>query len=306
MASSSSRPTRPLNVGNAVSASISLLRSNFTTYIGLSAKATLWWFVPVYGWARALMIYGQMSRLGFHEMAHKPEPVQAAWREVRPRMWAFLGVGILVFLILMAVSIAISVVTLPLNIVIGIIALAGDVGFALSNLLSLLLQLVLVVVSMWFQARFLLYNAILGVETEIDSTSSIARGWQLTKGSEFRMLLVILVANLVTFPLYLLTAVVVGALTFLVYLIASPVLSPFFMGVFEGIQAPTLTGETLGGLFIIFLLFFALLILVAALTGIVTQPFWRSLMAVLYYDLRSRREGLDIQLGKPPQDRQSP
>lgn len=30
------------------------------------------------------------------------------------------------------------------------------------------------------------------------------------------------------------------------------------------------------------------------------MPFWQALKAVLYFDLRSRREGLGLQLRKPP------
>ncbi|MEM1280322.1 MAG: hypothetical protein AAGG53_09960, partial [Cyanobacteria bacterium P01_H01_bin.152] len=68
MASQSSSPMRPLNVGDVVSAAISLFRTNFGTYVGLNLKSVLWFIVPVYGWARGLMIQSQIARLGFQEL----------------------------------------------------------------------------------------------------------------------------------------------------------------------------------------------------------------------------------------------
>ncbi len=36
--------------------------------------------------------------------------------------------------------------------------------------------------------------------------------------------------------------------------------------------------------------------------GILVLPFWQTVKAVLYYDLRSRREGMGLQLHQPPLD----
>ncbi|NER82810.1 MAG: hypothetical protein F6K42_25300 [Leptolyngbya sp. SIO1D8] len=91
----------PLSAGNVVSAGISLLRTHFKTYLGLSTKAVLWYLVPIYGWSRGLMIFGQIGRLGFQEVIHQPEAVSTSFRILRPRMWSFLGVAILAFIIQM-------------------------------------------------------------------------------------------------------------------------------------------------------------------------------------------------------------
>ncbi|NER81595.1 MAG: hypothetical protein F6K42_18930 [Leptolyngbya sp. SIO1D8] len=146
----------------------------------------------------------------------------------------------------------------------------------LSSVLVVGVQLVLFAAQTWVQARFCLYDVIIAVETETDATSSITRSWELTQGSALRVLLVLLVAYLVMAPLF-----VLALLPFLFTI-------PFFAA------APSeATDPALAIALLLAFLIFAVLMMLAA---VITVPFWQSIKAVLYYDLRSRREGLDIQL----------
>lgn len=267
---------RPINVGNVVSAGISLYRNNFKTYSGLAIKAVLWYLVPVYGWARSLMILGQIGRLGFKEMMHEPEPVPEALRQVEPQMWNFLGVAILISIIQTIANLGISMVGAFISFPVNLIAGTSEIGLAISGLFQVILQLVMIAAQLWFQARFWLYDLFIAVETDIDSTQSISRSWKLTQGSSFRVQLVLVIAYLIMLPLIL--------LSFTPFLLTIP----YFVNFSPDNPDPML--------FVVILLAFFLFLLLLLVTSVITMPFWQSVKAVLYYDVRSRREGLDLEI----------
>ncbi|NEP17597.1 MAG: hypothetical protein F6J97_11935 [Leptolyngbya sp. SIO4C1] len=280
MTANSTSPLRPLNVGNVVSAGLSLYRTHFKAYTGLSAKALLWYLVPIYGWAKAITIAGQIGRLGFRELIHQPEPLPTAYAQVQPRLWAFLGVTILVTLIQIVVNFAASIVgTLLLFPIMLLPSIVGEVGAALSSLLSVAMQILLLLVQLWFQARFMLYDLAIAVETDSEAVSSIGRSWRLTQGSAFRVQGVLLLSYLIMAPIYILTSI--------------PLMFTFPLLARLSVGAPETEIASLAALVALAFLIFFILLLVA---GIFTMPFYQSIKAVLYYDLRSRREGLDIQL----------
>ncbi|WP_039727551.1 hypothetical protein [Leptolyngbya iicbica] len=289
MASQSSPPIRPLNVGDVVSAAISLFRTNFGTYIGLNLKSVLWFMVPVYGWARGLMIQSQIARLGFRELNRQPETVDQSLQAIEPRLWTFLGIGLLVWLIQAAVGYAVSfamtIVTFPISII-G--SAGGEAAAALSALMLVVVQLVVLAAQLWIQARLYLWNLILAMESEIESTTAINRSWELTKGNGVRVLFSLLIAYLVMLPLYALMIVI-------------PVLIaiPFLGGLLES-EAPS-AAAVVGILLAVFVF-----LVLAIVVGIFTAPFFQTIKSVLYYDLRSRREGMDIQFRDRPRDQREP
>ncbi|MEM1290415.1 MAG: DUF975 domain-containing protein [Cyanobacteria bacterium P01_H01_bin.162] len=287
MASPSSRQLRPLNVGDVVSAGISLVRAHFKTYLGLSLKAALWYLIPVYGWAKGLMIFAQIGRLGFHEVIRQPETVALSLRNVRPRMWSFLGVAMLVSLIQLALNYAISLVAGILLVPLAAIGAAGAAAGILSGVLIVAMQLMIFAGQTWIQARFWVYDMILAMETESEPTAAISRSWELTKGSATRVLLVLLVSYLVMAPLYL--------LSFVPFLFTIPF--------FAGISTDATANEALGIALVLATLAFFFLFFFAV---VLSAPFFQSLKAVLYYDLRNRREGLDLQFRDRPSDPDRP
>jgi hypothetical protein len=267
---------RPINVGNVVSIGIRLYRTNFKTYSGIGLKAMLWSLVPVYGWARSLMLLGQIGRLGFQEMIREPEPVPVALRKVEPRMWAFLGITLLITLIQMGVSMGLSLAGMFISIPFFFLAALGDVGAALSTLLQLILQLAIFGAQIWVQARFWLYDLFIAVETETEAVQSISRSWQLTQRSSFRVQMVLIIAYLIVLPLYL--------LSFTPFLLTVP----YFVNFSPDNPDPTL--------FLVILLAMFMVIGLVLAVSVVAIPFFQSVKAVLYYDCRSRREGLDLAL----------
>lgn len=272
------RRLRPLNVGNVVSAGISLFRAHFKAYLGLSVKGILWLFVPVYGWARGPMIFGQIGRLGFKEICHQPETVAEALQKVEPRLWSFLGVGILVGIIQF---IAAQIIAVSGGLVIGGLAAivgSGETASIMAGIVQVVGQLLIFMAQTWVQARFCLYQVVIAVETNKDATSSIGRSWELTQGNGARVMSILLVAYLVVSPLYI--------LAFTPFLFTIP-----FLG------DPFATEASMAAFFLAFLLALLVCIVVLVLASFLVTPFWQAIMSVLYYDLRSRREGFDIQLG---------
>lgn len=275
-------PIQPLSVGNVISASLRLYRSRFQSYLGLSIKAILWALVPIYGWAKSYAIGAQISRLVFSELVNQPESVKNAYSHVNSRMWSLLVTKIIVGLILLATNIGLAILTFIVIFVPTLILSSTSSNNTGAGLFLLLLQIVVrlasLIAQLWIQSRFFIAELPLVIEPEVDSTKTISRSWELTQGFVGRIQLILFVGYLITLPLIGL------AVTPLILII------PFFVAASKGAQDSIVS--------LIFLGVIILLILVA-LAIIVTLPFWQSIKAIIYYDLRSRREGLGLQLRAP-------
>ncbi|RZM79584.1 hypothetical protein DYY88_12785 [Leptolyngbya iicbica LK] len=178
-----------------------------------------------------------------------------------------------------------TIVTFPISII-G--SAGGEAAAALSALMLVVVQLVVLAAQLWIQARLYLWNLILAMESEIESTTAINRSWELTKGNGVRVLFSLLIAYLVMLPLYALMIVI-------------PVLIaiPFLGGLLES-EAPS-AAAVVGILLAVFVF-----LVLAIVVGIFTAPFFQTIKSVLYYDLRSRREGMDIQFRDRPRDQREP
>ncbi|MBD0311804.1 MAG: hypothetical protein ICV86_02640 [Microcoleus sp. T3-bin5] len=60
----------------------------------------------------------------------------------------------------------------------------------------------------------------------------------------------------------------------------------------QGVLSAVLGAES--GIF--FLVYFILFVLVSFGSGALVNPFWQAMKAIVYYDLRSRKEGLGLQM----------
>ena len=143
----------------------------------------------------------------------------------------------------------------------------GRAGSAL--LLGGLGILGLVAATIWFQTRTLLMPATIVLEgTTI--RAAIARGWTLTRGSFWRL-----------FGIYLLTALIAGVVAQVVTVPATGIAlwleGPNYLTTGTGI-AITAVGTAVGSTF--------------------TVVFTAAVIALLYIDVRMRREGLDIELAR--------
>lgn len=265
---------KPLSVGNIVSAGLRIYRDNFKNYFKSAFLGYLWILVPVYGWAKYSAMMGMIARLAYQEVAEQPETITEAQRHVKRRMWDFLVAGIFVGLI-------IFVAIIPFSIIAGIVgALAGFVldrdsaiGMIAGILLIIVALLLFIFGLLWLISRLFLVELPLAVEENITATSTIRRSWDLIKGSVGRIQLVVLIGFLISVPILLVTN------------IASLIFQTLIGAGLE--NAPSLAAI---GTILYLLLAFA--------GGALMIPFWQAIKAVVYYDLRIRREGLGMNLRK--------
>jgi hypothetical protein len=138
----------------------------------------------------------------------------------------------------------------------GLMAAAGLVG-----------GLALLVATPWFLVRILLIPPALVLEgTSVGA--ALRRGWRLTRGSFWRLL-----------GIYLLTSIMVG-------IVAQLIVTPAGLIAAFVLQDPLLT--SFGGL--------ALSAVANAIAYTLTTSFMAAVIALLYIDVRMRREGLDVEL----------
>ncbi|MEG4203752.1 glycerophosphoryl diester phosphodiesterase membrane domain-containing protein [Microcoleus sp. Pol7_A1] len=266
---SSSGQTGPLSVGNVVSASLRIYRDHFKPYFGLAFVAYLWLLVPIYGWAKYSAISALISRLAFGEVREKPETVSDARREVNPRMWGLFWAGTLTFLIFFGVSLVGGI---------AMAILAGGAAAIFGQNYAILAAFLVVAVIAFFIiyirifSRLLIVELPLALENNIGASSAISRSWQLTKGSVGRIQWIVFVGILVSLPM----TIVVQILTVIVQVVSSAVL---------GRES---------GLF--YLVYYILIVVLSIVSGALVTPFWQAMKAIIYYDLRSRKEGLGLKM----------
>lgn len=272
---------QPLSVGNVVSAGVRLYRSNLKRYLILTLRLYLWSFVPIYGWAKSIEISGRISRLAYQELINEPETMTEAYQKTDRQIWNFLVSGLLMGLITFALFMGFFIAFIVFFMLVGLVASAiaprsaidtSSVGVAFSIFSAIaFLVLLLVAFLIWLRvfSRLFIYEVPLAIEDGIDGATTIGRSWTLTKGSVGRIQLIILVAGLITWT------------------IISP--ATFFLFALVGAGANTVDDGTSSVLVL-------LLYIVVLLGSGLVLPFWQAIKAVVYYDLRSRREGLGLNL----------
>ncbi|HEY9639876.1 MAG TPA: glycerophosphoryl diester phosphodiesterase membrane domain-containing protein [Coleofasciculaceae cyanobacterium] len=316
---------QPLSVGNAVSAGLRLYSSHFQQYITVALVATLWILLPLvlagviillftttqnyYGllaliipaWI-ALLLYciarymadsAAIARLAFGELTQQPETSQQARRFTRSRMWWFWLVALLMSLIYGGIAV-IFYILLVVLVVFTVGAMGGlalfqsgtpevvveqiftNPSFVITFGLGFLaLLLIFITLFSWFGARFAVAEIPLAIEAEGDATQSIGRSWQLTQKSAWRVFLILFITGLITIPLQFLVQMVNGAVG----------------AVLAALMPPETPSTVLLSTVVNYILSFTISILIL--------PLWQTIKAVIYYDLRSRREGLGLQLRNP-------
>lgn len=268
-------PIRPLSVGNAVSASFRLYSSHLQQYFGIACKAYLWLLVPVYGWAKYSALSAAISRLAFGELVNQPESVSTAQQRTNARKWSFLLAGLLVGLIAFGIVLACSLV---LGVGMGILAfiasaiLGNSVLAALvGGIFGVVAFIVFILALLWISARFLVVEVPLAVEDNLTASKTISRSWDLSQGLIWQVVGVVAVAFLITIPIQILFQLVIS--------------------LFQAAMGQDAFANS-----VLSVVFSILILSLSLLSGMIVMPFWQALKAVVYYDLRSRREGLGLKL----------
>jgi hypothetical protein len=219
-------------------------------------------------WLATLLLTGVLTVVVGHAVLGRPCSVGEAWRQAAPRLPRLLLVALLVGLI----------VTLPLLVVAGLLALAALADPPAWTLILVgLLFLPAGLVSAWLYVRLALASPALVLETTpagrpMGVAGALRRSVRLVTGAWWR-----------TFGILLLVTVLVAVIS---QILALPfAAASLFFTDFESTGTPSLAAlsfQALGGV----------------VASIVTTPFSAAVTVLLYVDRRIRREGLDIELAR--------
>ncbi len=310
----SSGPLGPLNPGDVVSAALRLYRDRFKTYLQLSALATLWIFggivgmavavgllagilgaiggeglaivggllgalvgvLPLlYGMAKYTMLASVIGRLSFSDLINQPETSLDVRRDLNPKLGQFLFLGFLLTLAFMAAyivaALAAALVGVGSGLVVGGILGAltnAAVGGIVGTILGVLLGISIFALGLiWVVSHLFIPEVVLAVEPNQDAGSSLSRSWELTQKSIGRIQIVFLATFIIQLPVLSVTNYLPSIL---------------FAFVPDSVTAVVIS-QGIG--------------LILSLAGsVLILPLWQAVKGVLYYDLRSRREGLDLEL----------
>ncbi|WP_344972735.1 glycerophosphoryl diester phosphodiesterase membrane domain-containing protein [Salinactinospora qingdaonensis] len=191
------------------------------------------------------------------------EAVQA----VRPRIGAILGLGGVMFLL----SVAWILALVALFFVVATLGfLLEGAGAVLGVLLTLAGLAVMVVLGAWIYVKLALAMPIVVLE-RLGPFQALGRSWRLTANSFWRVFGILLLAQI------------------LVTIVANILSIPFSI-------VPSLAALGMSDSAWLVVLESASIFVGSVLAGAVTGPFVAGVTALLYVDLRMRREGLDLKL----------
>ncbi len=247
--------------------------------------------IPLAIFCSAKVLYNEtlIAANAYGHLTNQPELMPQTDQRLKRQTWIFWIVRFLVGLLMGAISIPFSILQ---QIVPAFGTLLGNsdqagifVGILFLGMLALQYG-----VQFWLSIRLLLPEIVLAIEEEVQNTSSIPRSWNLTQGHTLRIGAILLVAILITCPLY--------ALTLIPAILLAMVLLPLSMWAGLGASSSNVAPPTelVTQLFVGMAIVFVVYMLLAQLMQIVVLPFWQTIKAVIYYDLRSRREGLGLSL----------
>lgn len=314
MAIKYSDPVGTLSIGNVVTISTTLYKSNFKRYFQVSLRATAWgiailglttgatasssimfgatkswlasapfwigwfglilYFVAQYATARAAI-----CRLAYQELIDAPETVAVAIENLRSRMWGLLRVTLLLALYLFFVFVisSIALIIMPLVLLGAIVSwlnvVTPDVFMSICILVAMVgLLFAWSAILLRYYAYWFIAELPLAIESTKSASFSIRRSSQLTVAAIGRVTFIVTLAFLVILPLNL-----VGGIPALWgNLMTNPLISP------------DLATQSAGRIVI------GASFLLNIIIELFLMPFWQAVKAVVYYDLRNRREGEDL------------
>jgi hypothetical protein len=304
----------PLNPGDVVSAAIKLYRDRFKTFFMLALMATLWiaggivalvlaiailagifatiggdvmailggflgfligMAALIYSSAKYYMVSSVIGRLSFRDLIHNPETSLESRRQVNPKLAQFLLLGILLGLAYFGAYL-----------VIGLLAFiaGGSVGFLTAGIFSALINntagnvigivlggilgvALFVIALIWIVSKLFIADVVLAIEPNREAAESIGRSWNLTNAAVWRIQIVFLATFMIQIPILSVTNYIPN-----IMLVMIP----------EGTAA--------------YAIVYGLSLLLSMVGSIFLLPLWQAVKGVLYYDLRSRREGIDLEL----------
>ncbi|CAD0227542.1 glycerophosphoryl diester phosphodiesterase membrane domain-containing protein [Planktothrix agardhii] len=267
----------PLSIVGVLSAGLRIYRDHFRSYFNIALQAYCWSIIPIYGWAKFSALSALIGRLAYYETLEQPEVISEARSRVERRMWSFLGQGILVGLIVMGGIFGLTVVG---GIFVGILVAILGQNNPVTYLIGFGIFIAILFAYIWLISRMYIAALPLAVEDNMTATAAISRSWKLTKGAVLRIQGIMFLGLLIILPGLILVGLIMVFLQLALGIIVSPDSSAY---------------NLIGNLFSV---------AVNIIFGALLLPFWQSIAGVLYYDLRVRREGMNLTTN-PIKDRKS-
>ena len=199
------------------------------------------------------------------------------WERTKSQFLPLIGLNIITSIIsglMMIIGIAVFFVLLA-----GVASTAKtdreflqDLGISLVGLL--ILMVVSALVSYYLSIKFSVASPAMVLEN-LGVFAAIGRSWSLTRGNFWRLFGI----NILTSIIISVVAGVFGGITSVI-------------GAFSTVVASSSTNDFMGALSITFIIYMVM----TAISLLITLPFSSSVNALLYIDLRMRKEGLDVEL----------
>ncbi|MGN6428605.1 MAG: hypothetical protein ACTHMF_17470 [Leifsonia sp.] len=210
----------------------------------------------------------------------------ALWRFVRGRIGALIGYT---FLLALAWLVAIALVA---GVVIALAALGGPAGVVGAVLTGILGALGLVALAIWINTKIATVPSAIVIE-RLSIGAAIQRAWRLTNGNFWR------------------TFGVIALIWLIVYAVTQIITTPFALvgGMIGGIFAPTSLSSQDPSSFSAILAgqlgVNVISSVVGAVVGAIGSVVQTAAVALIYIDLRMRKEGLDLELVRYVEARQT-
>jgi hypothetical protein len=312
MPKSTADPVGTLTVGNVISASVTLYKSNFKRYFQVSLRATAWAVVMVlavfvltfiggilYGMTNSVLVAvplgligigvslyclaryatdrAVIARLAYQELIDRPETISTATQALIPRSWGFLRLawllGLYIFLvafigyILLAIGIGACV-----GIIAGLKLTSNPVAIGMGVIVSIGLLFLFIFTIVRYYSYWFIAELPLAIEASTSASFSMRRSKELSRNMVRRLQAIIVIALLITLPI----SAIGNAPSLIGQFMATPTLSP------------DIATQSMGNMLMVGGFF------VGVASELIVVPFWQAIKAVIYYDLRNRREGSDL------------
>jgi hypothetical protein len=208
-------------------------------------------------------------------------PMRALWRGITGRRGALIG---WMLLITAAVIVALAVLTG----IIVLLVLLGPIGIVFAVLTGIFGILGLLVLWFWLSTKLSLVPSAIVLE-RAPLGLAVRRSWALTHRFFWRTFGVEVLIGLIC---YVATQIVTAPVT-IIYTIGAALIDP------------TGSGQSNGGAIVTTIVSYVVMMLLSLVIGSITSIVQSAATALIYLDLRMRKEGLDLQLSRFVEDRQA-
>ncbi len=198
-------------------------------------------------------------------------PLRKLWGFAKNKIWALIGWACFVgAVVLVAIALVAGIIVL-------MVMTMGVLGVVLSVILGLLAGAGFIVLGVWLSTKLSMVPSALVLE-QIPLRAAIARSWTLTQGHFWRVFGIQLLVNFI-----LSTASQIAIVPF-----------SFVFGILMALVDPNGTGDFTALIWAI--ITYVLMIMVTLVLATITSIVMTATSALLYLDLRMRKEGLDLVL----------